>query len=296
MKFSAWMDNPWPQIAEVAQHCEQTGYEGLWISDHFMPTVGNFLDPWHECWTTLAALAAVVPRLTIGSLVSGNTLRHPAVLAKQVAEVDNISGGRCILGIGSGYFTAEHEAYGLHLGTIGERHRRLVEAVQIIRSLFKNDRTTFDGRYYQLKDAPLAPKPVQDRLPFLISGRGEKVMLGIVAEYADAWNVTGRPEDAMRVAHTLDEHCERIGQTRSILRSSFCNVLLSGDPEEIARAKQGPVWTVTGIEEARDVIGRYQEAGFGEFMVLGHFWGSDTELLKQRYTQFMEEVAPFFKN
>jgi len=298
MKFGAWLDvtNPWHELVDVGRECERLGYDGLWLSDHFMPNLGDIRGPWQECWTSLAGLAALVPRVKIGSLVAGNTLRHPAVLAKQVAQVDIISGGRCILGIGAGYFEGEHQAYGIELGTIGERHRKLVEAVQIIRSLFEQELTTFEGRYYRLKDAPLAPKPVQERLPILIGGRGEKVMLGIVARYADAWNIGAQPEVAARVNRVLDEHCERVGRDpKTILRTVCTSVVISQDPQELARVRGGRGWPTAGsVEEVRDVIGRYREAGFDEVIILEHFWGGDAELRKHRYAQFMEDVAPPF--
>jgi len=298
MKFSAWLDicNPWDDLVDVGRECERLGYDGLWVSDHFMPNLGDILGPWQECWTSLAALAALVPRVRIGSLVTGNTLRHPAVLAKQAAQVDIISKGRCILGIGAGYFQAEHEAYGIPLGTIGERHRRLVEALQVLRGLFENQRTTFEGHYYRLKDAPLAPKPVQARLPILIGGRGEKVMLGIVARYADAWNIGAQPEAAAEVNRVLDEHCERIGRDpKTILRTVCTSVVISKDPAEVSRVREGRGWPTAGsVEEVRDAIGRYRDAGFGEVIVLNHFWGGDAALHKHRYAQFMEDVAPSF--
>ena len=128
------------------------------------------------------AVAVAVPRIRLGTLVTGNTYRHPAVLAKIAAGVDIISDGRVVLGIGSGWQENEHEAYGLEFSTVGGRLRRLEEACVIIKSLLANDRTDFDGEFYQLKDAPLDPKPVQDPLPLMIGGGGEKVTLRITAQ------------------------------------------------------------------------------------------------------------------
>lgn len=300
MKFSAWLDicNPWPELVEEAAFCETTGWDGIWLSDHFMPNLGDIGGPWQECWTSLAALGALVPRLRVGSLVVGNTLRNPAVLAKQVAQVDVITGGRCVLGIGAGYFQPEHEAYGIRLGSMGERHRKLVESLEIIRSLFENDRTTYEGRYYQLKDAPLSPKPVQAHLPVLVGGRGEKVMLGIVARYADEWNIGADPEAAAGVAAVLDEHCERIGRDpRSIHRTACTSVTISDDAAVVEKARAGRGWAVAGnVEEVRDAMGRYREAGFGEVILLNHYWGTDKQVRMERFARFIKEVAPRFKD
>ena len=124
-------------------------------------------------------------------MVSCNTYRHPAVLAKIAATVDNISGGRLVLGLGAGWQENEHRAYGLDFDTLGGRSKRMEEACQVIKALFTNRRSDYDGRYYQLVDAPLEPKPVQDPLPLLIGGGGEKVTLRITAQYADEWHVWG---------------------------------------------------------------------------------------------------------
>ncbi len=209
MKFSAWPGSaaPWADILEECKHIEATGWDGIWIADHFMPNRPENTGPTQEAWSLLAALAALVPRVRLGTLVTGNTYRHPAVLAKQVAQVDIISGGRVVLGLGAGWQENEHVAYGIPFYTVGGRLRRLEEAVQIIRGLFDNERTTFEGKHYKVKDAPLAPKPVQARLPILIGGGGEKVTMRIAAQYADEWNTWGTPEVLAHKSKVLDAHC-----------------------------------------------------------------------------------------
>ena len=159
-------------------------------------------------WSTLAGLAATVPRLRIGSMVSCNTYRHPAVLAKIAATVDNISGGRLVLGLGAGWQENEHAAYGLDLHTLGERMQRMEEACQVIKTLFTNRRSNYAGRYYQLAHAPLEPKPVQNPLPLLIGGGGEKVTLRVTAQYADEWHVWGDVATFEHKTAVLDQHCE----------------------------------------------------------------------------------------
>src|SRR5215469_5348604 len=175
MRFSIWPTaaQSWHDVIELATHCEQSGWDGVYFADHFMPNSpgiepldGDML----ECWSVLAALAGLVPRVQLGSLVSSVTYRHPAVLAKIAAAVDQISGGRLTLGVGAGWQLNEHAAYGIELGTIGERLDRFAEAVQILRSLLDDPRTTYAGEYYRLQDAPNQPAPVNGRLPLLIGG------------------------------------------------------------------------------------------------------------------------------
>jgi alkanesulfonate monooxygenase SsuD/methylene tetrahydromethanopterin reductase-like flavin-dependent oxidoreductase (luciferase family) len=179
MRFSIWPSaaQSWAGIIELAAHCELTGWDGVYFADHFMPNSqgvepldGNTL----ECWSVLAALAAQVPRVQLGSLVSSVTYRHPAVLANIAAATDQISGGRLTLGVGAGWQLNEHAVYGIELGTVRERLDRLEEAVQILRSLLAEPRTTFAGRYFQLQDAPNQPGPVRGQLPLLVGGAGEQ--------------------------------------------------------------------------------------------------------------------------
>jgi len=183
MRFGFWPgpNNSWNDTLVLAKHAESGGWHGVWYADHFMPNAEDTSGPTSECWTTLAALAASVPRIRIGALVTGNTYRHPAVLAKMAANVDNISGGRCVLGLGAGWQENEHRAYGIDFSTLGGRVSRFEEACQVVTGLFTNEKTGFAGKHYQLTDAPLAPKPVQKPLPLLIGGGGEQRTLRIAA-------------------------------------------------------------------------------------------------------------------
>ena len=170
MRFSVW---PTPTLSfddvqTIARRAEETGWDGLFYADHFMPDAPDTSPPWPEAWTTLAALAASVPRIRIGTLVTGNTYRHPAVLAKMAATVDQISGGRLVLGLGAGWQENEHRQYGIPFYTLGERLARLEESCQVIKSLFSEEKSRFDGKFYQLEDASLEPKPVHKPLPLLI--------------------------------------------------------------------------------------------------------------------------------
>src|SRR5918992_5344703 len=159
MRFSIWPSpvRPWDEILELTQHCERTGWDGVYFADHFMPNApdatpldGDML----ECWSVIAGLAAAVPRLRLSPLVTSVTYRHPAVLANIAAAVDNISGGRLLLGIGAGWQENEHAAYGIGLGSVKERLDRFEEACRILVGLLREKRTTFDGEYFRVNDAP----------------------------------------------------------------------------------------------------------------------------------------------
>lgn len=197
--------------------------EHAWLYDHFAPISGDVGGPCLEGWTVLAAFAALTERLRLGLMVTGNTYRHPAVLAKIAATVDVISNGRLDFGIGAGWNEYEHESMGIPLYKPGERIRRLDEACEIIKRLFTEPTVDFDGRYYQLKDARSEPKPVQQPYPpFVIGGGGEQLTLRVVAKYADIWNYTGSSvEEFAHKVEVLRGHCEAIGRDPGEITLSY---------------------------------------------------------------------------
>jgi F420-dependent oxidoreductase-like protein len=197
--------------------------EHAWVFDHFSPLGADKTGPCLEGWTLLAALAARTERIRVGVMVTGNTYRHPAVLANMGATVDVISNGRMDFGIGAGWNEMEHESYGIPLYAPGERIRRLGEACEVIRRLWTEERANFDGRYYQLKDAMCNPKPVQEPYPpIVIGGNGEKLTLRVVAQYADIWNaLAGTVDEFKRLSAILDEHCAAVGRDPATIRRSI---------------------------------------------------------------------------
>jgi F420-dependent oxidoreductase-like protein len=261
-----------------------------------MPNADDVSAPVNEAWTTIAALAAAVPRVRLGHLVTGNTYRHPAVLAKMAASIDIISGGRFVLGLGSGWQENEHRKYGIEFDTIAGRLRRLDEACAIITSLFANARTTFKGRYYQLDDAPLEPKPVQRPLPLLIGGGGEKRTLKITAKYANEWNVWGDPATLRQKMAVLDGHCRDIGRDpAAIQRSAVALLVMSDDPAvgERARAAGRPV--VGGsAADIRSTVREYIDAGVSELIVPDFTLGRG-QARQAAYAKFMDEVGSHFR-
>jgi F420-dependent oxidoreductase-like protein len=197
--------------------------EHAWLFDHMAPIQGDVGGDCLEGWTALAALAAITERLRLGLMVTGNTYRHPAVLAKIAATLDQISHGRLDFGIGAGWNVYEHESMGIPLYKPGERIRRLGEACEIIRRLFTEPTVDFDGKYYQLKEARSEPKPVQKPYPpFVIGGGGEQLTLRVVAKYADIWNYTGGSvEEFSHKVSVLREHCRGIERDPASIELSY---------------------------------------------------------------------------
>ena len=196
--------------------------EHAWLFDHFAPIHSDVNGPCLEGWTLLSAFAAQTNRIRVGLMVTGNTYRHPAVLAHMAATVDVVSNGRLDLGIGAGWNEYEHASMGIPLYQPGERIKRLGEACEIIKRLFTHHLTDFDGRYYQLKEARCEPKPVQKPCPpFVIGGGGEQLTLKIVARYADVWNFAGGPVETFKhKVAILHDHCTTAGRNADEIKLS----------------------------------------------------------------------------
>lgn len=299
MRFGFWPgpNNSWNDTLALAKHAEAGGWHGVWYADHFMPNAEDTSGPTSECWTTLAALAASVPRIRLGALVTGNTYRHPAVLAKMAANVDNISGGRCVLGLGAGWQENEHRAYGINFSTLGGRMNRFEEACQVVTGLFSNEQTTFAGKHYQLTDAPLAPKPVQKPLPLLIGGGGEQRTLRIAAKYANEWNVWGTPEVLKHKGGILDQYCREIGRDpKTIAHSAQGMLMLTDDAAMVERMKVAgrPVIGGNG-PQVRALVEQYAEAGVDELIIpdfnLGRTVADKTAVMDR----FANEVMAHFR-
>jgi F420-dependent oxidoreductase-like protein len=261
---------PWPALAERWRRYEALGFDSIWDCDHlYQPSKPT--GPYFEAWTLLAGLAAVTQRIRLGVLVSSNTFRHPSVLAKQIVTVDHLSNGRLDIGFGAGWYEPEHPAFGLDLWPPAERVDRFAEAVELIDTFLRQDTTSFEGRYYQLRDAPNRPKSVQQpRPPFVLAGHRPR-MLRIIARYADTFNSFGTVEEMRERNQRLDEECARIGRDpKTIVRSLYgWAAMLPSDPWE-------------SVEAFRDMVGRYAESGVNEFLI-------DQPLPEQQAT--LERVA-----
>ncbi len=299
MRFSLWPspDRPWNEILELTQHCERRGWDGVYFADHFMPNApdatpldGDML----ECWSVIAGLAVAVPRMRLAPLVTSVTYRHPAVLANIAATVDNISGGRLLLGIGAGWQENEHAAYGIEIGSVKERLDRFEEATQILLSLLRDTRTTFDGKYFSLADAPNQPPPAQERMPLLIGGSGEKRTMRIAARYADEWNAWTTPDVLEHKVGVLHKHCSDLGRDPSEIRVSTQALLFLSTDENWLASKRasdpGRAAVIGNPSEVVDIMGRYAEAGLDEFIVSDRTMGS-MQRRKDTCDLFIEEVA-----
>jgi F420-dependent oxidoreductase-like protein len=189
-------------------------FESAWTFDHFYPIFSDATGPCLEGWVTTSALAQATHRLRVGVLVTGNVYRHPAVLAKMAATLDNVSNGRLELGLGAGWNQQECDAYGIDLPPLTERFDRFDEAVALIIAMFTETEANFDGRYYRLTNARCEPKPVQrPHPPIVIGGGGEKRTLRTAARFADHWNVPGGGVQVFKAKReVLAKHCADVGR------------------------------------------------------------------------------------
>lgn len=301
MRFSIWPSpqRPWNEVLELSAHAARTGWDGVYFADHFMPNTDDARGPLLECWSVLAGLAAAVPRVRLGALVTGNTYRHPAVLANMAATVDHISGGRLVLGLGAGWQQNEHDAYGIELPSVPERLARFEEACTVVSSLLRQDRTTFDGRYYRLADAPCEPKPVQPHLPLLLGGGGERVTLRIAARHADEWNCWGTPDVLRHKIGVLERHCEAEGRDPSrIARSAQALVYVSHDQEWLTRKRESGLqghFMVGTPGELQEIVGAYRDAGVDELIVPDWNMGPMARRT-DTFDLFLAEVAGPFRD
>ena len=296
MRISVWpsTNQPWDEVLATARHAEATGWDGIWIADHFMGNAPGPMPaevPTLEAGSVVAGLAASVDRVRIGTLVYGNTYRHPAVLANMAATADRISGGRITLGIGAGWQENEHAQYGIPLPPVGERVDRFEEAIQVIRSLLCEPTTTFAGRHYRLTDALCEPKPVQARLPILVGAKGDR-MLGITARHADAWNTWGLPDHIAERSGVLSAHCEAAGRDPSeIARSAQALLFLTDDPAEAERLSALPRPVLAGsVDHLREVVATYDGIGLDELIVPDFTLGSGAQK-RETLDRFREEVV-----
>jgi len=245
----------WPELVRRWRLYEELGFDSAWDCDHYVQPSRPH-GPYFEGWTLLAGLAAVTSRIRIGVLVSCNTFRHPALLAKEAVTVDHISNGRLELGLGAGWYEPEHAMFGIPFPTPAELVGRFEEAVEIIDGLLRSEEYSYSGRHYSLSNAEFRPGPVQAPRPPLTIGAHGPRMLRLCAKYADAWNSFGSVDEVRDRNRVLDEKCAEIGRDpNSIVRSLYFWV---------ARAGLDPWQSVDAFEE---MVGRYREAGINEFIV-----------------------------
>jgi F420-dependent oxidoreductase-like protein len=211
-----------PTVIAQAQEAEAAGFDSVFVMDHFyqLPMLGSPDQPMLEAYTALGGLATATERVQLGTMVTGNTYRNPTLLAKAITTLDVVSGGRAILGIGTGWFELEHDQLGFEFGTFTDRFNKLDEALQIILPMIKGERPTFSGKYYRTQEAMANPR-FRDHIPLLIGGSGEKKTIPLAARHFDHLNVIAGFDELSAKVKVVRERCEEIGRDPATLETSM---------------------------------------------------------------------------
>jgi alkanesulfonate monooxygenase SsuD/methylene tetrahydromethanopterin reductase-like flavin-dependent oxidoreductase (luciferase family) len=272
MELSFWPSTtqPWSDAVAGVRHVDAAGWRAVYVADHFMGPDGHEHQPWREATAQIAALAALTEQVRLSSLVLSATFRHPAVVANWAVAVDQISAGRLTLGLGAGWQENEHQRYGLALGTPGERRRRFVDYLQIVRGLLDGETVTSDGEWFAVDGAHCPSRPVQEHLPILVGAKGER-MLGVVARHADEWNTWSTPASMRVAAERLARSCDEIGRDpATIHRSTQALVLVTDDRARAERfvERAGTRPAVAGPPSAfAEQVAAWADAGVDEVIV-----------------------------
>lgn len=275
----------WPGFLRAAERADGLGYDHLWTWDHLYAIFGDPHQPIFEGYTALAALAQATRRTRLGLFVTANTFRNPALATKCITTIDHISGGRAIMGIGAAWFEPEHRAYGLDFGrSPGQRLDWLAEAVPAVRDLLDGREVSSpEGGRYRFDRLSMLPLPLQERVPLMVGGSGERKTLRIVAQHADMWNAFGTPEVLEDKDRVLRDHCAAVGRDhREIERSVGCKVTIRQSEAEAERVRRAllehnrtPLASVEGDdtfwtgspERLAETMAAYLRIGFGTFIV-----------------------------
>ena len=296
-------ENKWNKAVEIAVKAEELGFDSIWVYDHFHNVPAPAHEAVFECWTTMAAISQRTSRIRLGQMVGCNSYRNPGLLAKITSTIDVISGGRLDWGIGAGWYENEYRGYGFEFKKPSDRIGMLKETVEIVKSMWSNAETTYDGKYYKLERANCDPKPLQKPLPPVwIGGGGEKVTLRVVAEHADVSNFGSSVEEFVRKREILKGHCAAIGRDEDEIRKTVSSEIfiretekeiveagsrsLWGDPADVWRSKA----LVGTPEQVAEKVQRYLDAGCTGFIP----WCADypsTESLEL----FATKVIPHFR-
>jgi F420-dependent oxidoreductase-like protein len=306
MQFGALLVNyftTWEESLSTIKYIEAGPWYSLYFSDHFLPPYpGTGLESKSalESWSMITATAAVTERVRLGILVTGNTYRNPALLAKMASTVDQISNGRLILGIGTAWFKQEHEAFGWEFPSVKERCDRLEEAVELIKMLFTADGPIdYNGKYYKLKKAYFSPSCTQKpHVPIMVGGNGEKRTLRTLARFGDICNLDfnrpGSPELFKHKMDVIERHCEEFGRDSSEIKKTVVIPLRIENDEKKAdqlRKRLGK-WCLYGtIPFIIDRIQQYIEAG-AEEIIFSMSGGVQSK--PEQFEQLKEEIISAF--
>ncbi|CAN5278577.1 LLM class F420-dependent oxidoreductase [soil metagenome] len=263
----------WSEIKEWFQAAENWGFESAWVFDHIIPLSDPRTGPNLDGWTLLAGLAEATSTIEIGPMVTGITYRNPALLLKMVTTVDHISNGRVLLGVGAAWFEGEHEMFGYDFPRAGDRVSMLREALKMFKMLQSQDKSTFDGKFYQLKEAIFEPKPVRNPMPLVVGGSGDR-MLRIIGQFADQWDNNFRSND---------EYQERTSKVNSAAEAA------GRDPSEIRRSTTLPMDSLNDPDLLRQRMEELKGLGITDFLV--HVPNDITPEVRT----FAEELVPDLK-
>ena len=293
----------WQKAVDVAVLAEQLGYDSAWVYDHFHNVPVAAHEAVFECWTTMAAISQRTSRIRLGQMVGCNSYREPSVLAKITSTVDVISGGRLDWGIGAGWYEHEYKGYGFDFPRPKDRIGMLRESVEIVRSMWTEPDTTYEGRYYTLRGAQCDPKPLQSpHPPIWIGGGGEQLTLRVVARYADCSNFGGKPHEWARKREILQQHCREVGRDEETIRKTWApEVFIRETQAELDTAGSRSFWgepleswregnLVGTPEQVAEKVRQYMALGCTGFIP----WCSDypdTETLEL----FATKVIPEFR-
>ena len=293
----------WQKAVDVAVLAEQLGYDSAWVYDHFHNVPVAAHEAVFECWTTMAAISQRTSRIRLGQMVGCNSYREPSVLAKITSTLDVVSGGRLDWGIGAGWYEHEYKGYGFDFPRPKDRIGMLRESVEIVRSMWTEPDTTYEGRYYTLRGAQCDPKPLQSpHPPIWIGGGGEQLTLRVVARYADCSNFGGKPHEWARKREILQQHCREVGRDEETIRKTWApEVFIRETQAELDAAGSRSFWgepleswregnLVGTPEQVAEKVRQYMALGCTGFIP----WCSDypdTETLEL----FATKVIPEFR-
>ena len=294
----------WQTMSDLWRKADEWGYDSLWNFDHFYPIfVPDPAGPCMEAWTTLSALAQVTKRARLGTLVNGNTYRNPCITAKMATTVDHLSGGRFNLGIGAGWFEGEHKSFGVDFKTVRGRLEALEESLRIITGMLAGERVTLEGKHYTVTGAVCNPLPLQKpHPPIMIGGQGEKVLLKLVARYADMWNTISASAERMKeLIEVIRRHGDEAKRDSDEIEKTVMMALCYKAPKERQDAMIGLIGAmrgekpeharrqimIGGKQECLDTIERYRKAGVTHFIFM-----TFAPIFEEEIQRFAEEVMP----
>ena len=293
--------NPYTRLKYMTEKTEELGYHSIWISDHLHGMYESQAAPRFECWTLGTALAATTNKVKFGQLTMAAPFRNPALTAKMAATLDNITDGRAILSIGAGWHNDEFKGYGYNFGTKGSRSQRLEEAAHIIKLLWNEENPSYKGKYYGIDGAYCSPKPVQNPLPLMIAGGGEKRTLRIAARYGDMTNYSawvGTPESFREKTEVLLKHCEAESRNPEEITKTWAAFTFIDETMEKAQMKAEKAYPdADWVKEGKGLLGTpesirqdiYEYRNAGVDMIILSFLGGEWE---KEITLFKEEVIP----